>query len=164
MADEQLILDSLQKTFALPADAGRVARERRIFAQLPIAQLRPALEHLRAQHDFTQLCSITGLDDGENFALIYHLARSDGTVLNLRTSVPRGAPAVASVHELYHCALLYERELVDLFGIEVSGLPPGARYPLPDDWPANEHPLRKDWTPAAAATAAPEAEKSHVDG
>jgi membrane-bound hydrogenase subunit beta len=26
-------------------------------------------------------------------------------------------------------------------------LPEGFRYPLPDDWPANQYPLRKDWSP-----------------
>ena len=42
-------------------------------------------------------------------------------------------------------AELYERELVDMFGISVEGLPAGNRYPLPDDWPQGQHPLRKDW-------------------
>jgi membrane-bound hydrogenase subunit beta len=32
-----------------------------------------------------------------------------------------------------------------MFGIEVEGVPPGRRYPLPDDWPEGQYPLRKDW-------------------
>ena len=49
----------------------------------------------------------------------------------------------------YAGAQVYERELVDLFGAQVEGLPPGNRYPLTDDWPTDEHPLRKDWKPIA---------------
>jgi len=36
---------------------------------------------------------------------------------------------------------------MDLFGAKVEGLPEGPRYPLPDDWPKNQFPLRKDWKP-----------------
>ena len=41
----------------------------------------------------------------------------------------------------------YEKELVDLLGFRVEGLPPGPRYPLPDDWPEGQYPLRKEWKP-----------------
>jgi Ni,Fe-hydrogenase III component G len=42
-------------------------------------------------------------------------------------------------------AILYERELQDMFGIVVEGLPDPRPLLLCDDWPAGEHPLRKDW-------------------
>ena len=45
----------------------------------------------------------------------------------------------------FPAAHIYERELVDLLGAKVEGLPPGNRYPLPDDWPEVQYPLRKDW-------------------
>ena len=45
----------------------------------------------------------------------------------------------------FPAAEIYERELIDLLGAKVAGLPEGKRYPLPDDWPAGEYPLRKDW-------------------
>jgi Ni,Fe-hydrogenase III component G len=34
---------------------------------------------------------------------------------------------------------------MDLLGAQVEGLPAGRRYPLPEDWPQGEYPLRKDW-------------------
>jgi len=136
MADEQLIVDSLQQAFGLPAEALRIARPRRIFAAVPAAVLRGAIEHAHGALDFSHLCSITGLDEGETFGMIYHLARADGTMLNLKTSVPAAQPLHASVHDLYPCALLYERELVDLFGAQITGLPPGAAAPAT---PEGEH-------------------------
>jgi Ni,Fe-hydrogenase III component G len=49
--------------------------------------------------------------------------------------------------------------MMDLFGMQVEGLPPGNRYPLPDDWPPNQYPLRKDWKlpeePSVAETKEP---------
>jgi Ni,Fe-hydrogenase III component G len=52
-------------------------------------------------------------------------------------------------------ALVYERELHDLFGIVPTGHPDLRRQALPEDWPAGVHPLRKDavipGTPAASA-------------
>jgi Ni,Fe-hydrogenase III component G len=32
-----------------------------------------------------------------------------------------------------------------MLGVNVEGLPEGKRYPLPDDWPDGQYPLRKDW-------------------
>jgi Ni,Fe-hydrogenase III component G len=43
----------------------------------------------------------------------------------------------------------------------VTGLPEGSRYPLPDNWPEGQYPLRKDWKPADAAPV-PEEGKSHA--
>ena len=43
--------------------------------------------------------------------------------------------------------VLHEREIVDLFGVEVEGLPDGPHYPLPDGWPEGNYPMRKDWDP-----------------
>ena len=88
---------------------------------------------------------ITGLDLGERLGLIYHLARESGVTLNLETSVPKENPVVRSVIEAFPAAECYERELVDLLGFQVEGLPVGSRYPLPDSWPVGQYPLRKDW-------------------
>jgi Ni,Fe-hydrogenase III component G len=49
------------------------------------------------------------------------------------------------VTDRFPSAHIYERELIDLLGAKVEGLPPGNRYPLTDDWPKDQYPLRKDW-------------------
>ncbi len=50
-----------------------------------------------------------------------------------------------TITDYFSSAEIYERELVDLLGVRVEGLKEGKRYPLPDDWPAGQYPLRKDW-------------------
>jgi Ni,Fe-hydrogenase III component G len=75
---------------------------------------------------------------------MYHLTRPAGVVLTLVVNIPKSAPLLQSVSNYFPAADAYERELIDLLGIDVQGLPPGNRYPLPDNWPKGVFPLRKD--------------------
>ena len=128
-----------------------IARQRRIFVEVPFERFRAVFDFAVGPLRFEMLYTITGLDDGAHFALLYHLGREGRVALNLRMRVPRTNPSVRTITDRFPAADLYERELADLFGIKVEGLPPGNRYPLPDDWPAGQYPLRKDWkgeTPA----------------
>ena len=94
---------------------------------------------------FCVLGAITGLDEGATLGLIYHLGRENGIVLNLSTSVPKEKPVLKTVTSYFPAADVYEREVIDLLGFQIEGLPEGNRYPLTDDWPAGQYPLRKDW-------------------
>jgi membrane-bound hydrogenase subunit beta len=135
----------LIKNFSFLQDRITIQRQRRVFADVPVGDVHDVLKYLKDKQDFTFLCAITGLDMGENFQVIYHLADSQGSVVSLKILTPRSHPAIKSVTPLFEGAVFYERELRDMFGIEVEGVPPGRRYPLPDDWPEGQYPLRKDW-------------------
>ena len=123
----------------------RIARARRVWAEVGQAGFRAVFEKAHKELGFIILCLITGLDEGESLGFIYHLADPSGTMLNLHTQAPKASPRIRSVTDLFPTAHIYERELVDLFGFEVEGLPEGNRYPLPDGWPEGQYPLRKDW-------------------
>jgi membrane-bound hydrogenase subunit beta len=147
MADEENIRKELATKFPFMAEKIVVKRERRIFADVPADRFREVLSHAVSAMGFGHICTITGLDEGENFAFIYHVARQDGTILNLKLAVPKAKPVIKTISDIFPGGMMYERELVDMFGVQVEGLPPGKRYPLPDNWPAGQYPLRKDWTP-----------------
>jgi Ni,Fe-hydrogenase III component G len=136
---------NLESKFPHLKDKVVIRREHRLFASVEYKHFREVFNYLVNDAGFSILCTITGLDEGERFDAIYHIAREDGIVMNLRTGVPWGDPVIATVTDRFSGADAYERELVDLFGITVCGLPPGPRYPLPDNWPAGEYPLRKNW-------------------
>jgi membrane-bound hydrogenase subunit beta len=68
----------------------------------------------------------------------------------MKTAVPKANPVIKTVTDVFPAATLYERELMDLLGAKVDGLPAGRRYPLPEDWPVDQFPLRKDWKPDTA--------------
>src|ERR1035437_10180678 len=123
----------------------RVQRARRVFASAPSGDFFRVFNHAVGPMGFTILCTITGLDQGQTLGAIYHLARPSGVTLSLLTSVPKDNPVLQTISHIFPAADLAERELIDLFGMRVEGLPPGNRYPLPDGWPNGQFPLRKDW-------------------
>ena len=84
------------------------------------------------------------MDKGEAFELLYHFANAH-TCLTVRTEIPRSAPRVPSVTPIIPGAVLYEREIQDMFGIVVEGLSDPRPLIVPDDWPPENYPLRKDW-------------------
>lgn len=145
MAKEEEIKQALIKQFNLPEETVRIPRPRRMFLEIGPEKLKEVFDFAVKELKFTILLTITGLDEPDRFGIIYHLAQESGVILNIKTSIPRDNPILKTITPDFPNADIYERELSDLFGIKVEGLPPGNRYPLPDNWPENQYPLRKDW-------------------
>jgi len=123
----------------------QVPRPRRIFLEVSLDNFIEVFAFAVKELKFGHLCTITGLDDQENLSFIYHLAQDTGVLLNLKISVSKQNPVIKTVIAYFPGAEIYERELIDLLGAKVEGLPEGNRYPLTDDWPKGDFPLRKDW-------------------
>ncbi|MFH0801938.1 MAG: NADH-quinone oxidoreductase subunit C [bacterium] len=148
MLNEEALKAELENKFPFLKEKVRITRPRRIFTDyLDPAQFHQVFECLYDAMGFKILCTITGLDEGENYGFVYHLAHQDGTVFNLKSSVPKKNPVIKTITGYFPGGAIYERELEDLLGVKVEGLPPGKHYPLPDDWPQGQYPLRKDWKP-----------------
>ena len=145
MSFEENVKDAIIKKFNLPAEKARIQRPRRIFIDVAMKDLEDILIFSAKDLGFTALGTITGLDEGENLSFIYHLCNINGAILNVKTSVPKNNPVLKTVIGIFPAAEIYERELEDLLGAKVEGLPEGNRYPLPDNWPKDQYPLRKDW-------------------
>jgi membrane-bound hydrogenase subunit beta len=145
MADEEKIKEELVKKFSYLQDTTVIKRERRIWVDVPLEHSPEVFDHLVKNMQFCVLSAITGMDEGDAFAVIYHLSRNNSLVLNMKTRLLKDNPTVKTVTPYFPAAEAYERELMDLLGINVVGLPEGRRYPLPDNWPKNDFPLRKDW-------------------
>jgi Ni,Fe-hydrogenase III large subunit/Ni,Fe-hydrogenase III component G len=62
----------------------------------------------------------------------------------VRAQIPPHQPEFPSVTPKVPAAIWYEREARDMFGLQPIGLPDQRRLVLPDDWPDNLYPLRKD--------------------
>jgi len=111
-------------------------------------QMEEALRYVRVELNFRKGKHIVGTDEGEYIGLSYIVSNEENILLVLRERVPKTHPVVHSQGELYPSMILHEREMVDLFGVQVNGLPEGPSYPLPDCWPEGQYPLRKEWNPA----------------
>jgi membrane-bound hydrogenase subunit beta len=151
MTETETVKTDLEARFPFLAGAVRLQRERRLWVDVAQDKFPEVFEHLVKQLQFSNLCTITGLDLGAELGFVYHLARDGGAMVNLKTRCAKGQ-AIRTVTSLFAGASIYERELEDLLGAKVDGLPAGPRYPLPDDWPTDEHPLLKDWKAKPAAS------------
>ncbi len=92
------------------------------------------------------LSAITGLDQGSeagSMEVLYHFC-SGAVVVTLRVSIARAMPSIPSVCRLIPSAVVYERELREMFGITVIGIPNADPLFLSDDWARDIYPLRKD--------------------
>lgn len=117
---------------------------RRINVKVGRERLTEVLAYLKEQLGFTHLGTISGVDLGESFEVVYHLSNAVSTV-NVRILTPRSDPRIPSVCAVIPGAILYERELQDMFGLVVENIPDPRPLLLADDWPAGQYPLRKDW-------------------
>lgn len=98
------------------------------------------------------LAAITGVDNGVDADLeaLYHVAFGQAMV-TLRVSVPRDAAVVPTVCKQIPSASFFERELAEMFGFTVTDTPNTDHLYLPDEWPQNTYPLRKDFDPSVLA-------------
>ena len=116
---------------------------------------------LRDQEDLAYDCChlVSGVDwpATEEIEVVYHLvsyalkpdaayrarAEKNDAWLCIKARVPRAAPEIASVADIWTGADWHERETYDLVGVIFTGRVELRRILLPEDWPG--HPLRKDW-------------------
>lgn len=120
----------------------RIPSARRAFVTVPLGSLRDAMAFLVREQGFGHLSTMTAVDVNDHLEVLYHL--SDGTVsLSLRVLVPKDQPVLPSAVDLVPGAVLYEREVHELFGIVFEGHPGLQPLLLPDGWPEGLYPMRK---------------------
>lgn len=147
MTVEETIVQNLTDKFKSLNGKVNIQRERRIIAEVSVEEIMDVIKYAKEELSFPMLCAITGLDLGEALQAIYQMSTEKGIVLSLKINVPKENPVIESVTPLFPGVSFYERELIDMFGFEVKNIPDGYRYPLPDWWPKDQYPLRKDWKP-----------------
>lgn len=145
MTEEEKIQQEFLKKFSFLENRIKIQRQRRIAVEASLDNFPEVFDCAVKSLGFSILSAITGLDEGDNFSFIYHLACESGVMLNLKTAVIKSNPVIKTVTNYFPGAEIYEREMVDLLGVTVDGLSKGKRYPLPDNWPQGQYPLRKGW-------------------
>lgn len=111
-------------------------------------QIVDVLTLLRDEYKFEMLSALTASDywpqEMPRFHVIYQLSSLEKNItLQVRVPVNGTSPKVPTVTRVYKTGLWRERELLDMFGIEVEGHPDPRRILMPED--TEGHPLRKDY-------------------
>jgi membrane-bound hydrogenase subunit beta len=119
-------------------------RERRIFLRVKKEAFWETLEYVVGDLEFKHLSTITGVDLGTEIELLYHMVLNDAVVLTLGFSVPKEKPTTRTITDLVPSAVLYERELHEMLGIAFEGHPNLIPLVLPEGWPKDVYPLRKE--------------------
>jgi Ni,Fe-hydrogenase III component G len=114
----------------------------RFWVALSPDRLLPMVNALREKFSMTQLAVIVGEDVRDAFLCNYVFTGQGVVVLQVR--INRENPEVPSLAGMIPGAMVYERELKDLFGIIPVGHPDLRRQAVPEDWPDGVYPLRKD--------------------
>ncbi|MBS7605078.1 MAG: NADH-quinone oxidoreductase subunit C [Candidatus Bathyarchaeia archaeon] len=118
-----------------------VPRANQVFVRLSREDLRDVVRFL-VDEGFTHLSAITALNSGDSIEVLYHLSGSS-ILITLRVTLPPDDFTIPTIIDIIPGALLHEREIHDLFGIKFEGNPDLRPLILPEDWPADTHPMRK---------------------
>jgi len=141
---EEEVKSKLQEIFRSNIVEASVTRGRRIFVRISPGSFKEAFKYSVATLGFDHLCTISGVDLKNEFEVVYHLSKN-GVLLSLAVKVSREKPEIETVTNIIPGAILYEREVSEMFGISITNIPDSRPVVLPENWPKGQYPLRKDW-------------------
>lgn len=145
---QELFAEELQAALQGKISDRTVRRPRRIYCKAT-ADILDITKILFEKLKVTFLCTITGLDNGAGLEVMYHFSDDEsGVLFTINVPLSYENAELNSITPIIPGAVYYERELVDMLGIKVKGVPAGNRYPLPDEFLSGQHPLRKNWSAA----------------
>ncbi|MBN1230317.1 MAG: NADH-quinone oxidoreductase subunit C [Anaerolineales bacterium] len=92
------------------------------------------------------LSAILGIDlgEGEPIEVMYFFS-IQALVVVIRILIAKEEATIPSVCDIIPGAESFERELSEMLGITITDIPNPDKLYLPEDWPADVYPLRKDF-------------------
>jgi formate hydrogenlyase subunit 5 len=105
---------------------------------------RDVLKAMLEADEKTAVIAITGIDLGATIGVFYHIRTSKSGIITIKVEVPKRKPQIKTISDLMPGAAFDELEVTDLLGVVFEGHPSYGRLVLPDNWPDDVFPLRKD--------------------
>jgi len=123
----------------------------RIWMLVDIDAFRDVVRHLCEKFPYPHFAVASGYDDGKNIVLIYHFSvnyesEADEIYISLHVVVPKSNPVLPTITDLIPGALVSERELQEMLGVRIDGIPDSRRLFLDKDFPKGVYPWRRDRT------------------
>jgi Ni,Fe-hydrogenase III large subunit/Ni,Fe-hydrogenase III component G len=140
-------LNQLKEKFDSAILRADLPSDRQLFVWVKPEAVKDLCGYIFRDLDARYVISI-GADDrpfSGSFVVAHDFAfDKDHVLCSLLTQLPADSPRIESISYVIPAANWAEREMRDLVGIECVGHPYPKRLVLPDGWPDNVHPLRKD--------------------
>ncbi|MGE5724981.1 MAG: NADH-quinone oxidoreductase subunit C [Acidobacteriota bacterium] len=140
-------LNQLREKFDSAILRADLPSDGQLFVWVQPAAVKELCRYLFHDLDARYVISI-GADDrpySGGFVVAHDFAFDQDHVLcSVLTQLPAESPRIESIAGVVPAANWAEREMRDLVGIECVGHPYPKRLVLPDGWPQDVHPLRKD--------------------
>jgi hypothetical protein len=144
---EQGVLGRLAERFGLDADQA-VIKHNRIYLSVPEADFMDALRFLKEELGFDHLCTITGLDTGENFEFLYHVAEPGGILLTLKFMTREDPVSIQTVLPVFNGATS-TAGAGGPSGDQGGGADTGRQYPRPTTGPRANTRCARTGSPAS---------------
>ncbi len=104
--------------------------------------------HLQDNPHFTV---ISPVDRGDTVELLYHFSLFYGQHLKaialvIRVTLAKSDLSIPTITDIIPGAIFSEREVQEMMGVRVTGIPDDRRLFIPDDFPKGVYPWRRDET------------------
>ncbi|HKT70952.1 MAG TPA: NADH-quinone oxidoreductase subunit C, partial [Terriglobales bacterium] len=140
-------LNQLKDKFDSAIVRADLPSERQLFVWVQPAAVKELCQYIFHDLDARYVISI-GADDrpfSGGFVVAHDFAfDKDHVLCSVLAQLPGDEPSIESISSVVPAANWAEREMRDLVGIQCVGHPYPKRLVLPDGWPEDVHPLRKD--------------------
>ncbi len=124
---------------------------RRVWFTVDKNQLKNAVRHLCKIAEHPHFSVISGYDIGKHLEMIYHFsinyASDMGEILiSMKVRVSKDDPVLPTITDLIPGALISEREMQEMLGVSIKGIPDSRRVFLHAGFPRGVFPWRRDET------------------
>ncbi|AEC50943.1 hypothetical protein PNA2_0025 [Pyrococcus sp. NA2] len=121
---------------------------KRIWVNVPREKFREFIKFLKELDEDAHYSIGIEEDAGETLDFSIHFLlfydTSPGVSMIVKTSVPKNDPTLPDISDIFPISLQFEREAMEMVGIDFKGAPDKRRLFLPDDFPEGIYPLRHD--------------------
>jgi membrane-bound hydrogenase subunit beta len=122
-----------------------------IFVNLKREDFRRFMDYLFEIQNYPHFAIISATDLGEDMELLYHFTvdygkQGEEKTISVRIKLPKDDLKIETITDLIPGAMISEREIHEMVGVEFVGLKDTRHFFLPENWPEGKYPWRRDET------------------
>ena len=123
----------------------------RIWFHIDRKDLHNAVAYLCEKYPYPHFSVCSGYEIGKELDLMYHFTvnyavRAGEIMITIHVMLPKKDPVIGTITGLIPGAVISEREMQEMLGIRVKGIPDSRRLFLDESFPKGVFPWRRDET------------------